>query len=65
MEFYNKFQREMEEHDRGFEGKWNEDLNTTLIFVSGDSCDGGGVLSIACGLILTVGVLRSLACSRP
>jgi len=34
MEFYNKFQREMEEHDRDFEKKYDEDLNTTLIFVS-------------------------------
>ena len=34
VDFYNKFQREMEEHDRGFEKKYDEDLNTTLIFVS-------------------------------
>jgi len=34
MEFYNKFQREMEEHDRDFERRYDEDLNTTLIFVS-------------------------------
>ena len=33
-EFYNKFQREMEEHDRDFEKRYDEDLNTTLIFVS-------------------------------
>jgi len=32
-EFYNKFQREMEEHDRDFEKKY-EDPNTALIFVS-------------------------------
>ena len=34
VEFYNKFQREMEEHDRDFEKKYDEDLNITLIFVS-------------------------------
>ena len=34
VEFYNKFQREMEGHDRDFERKYDEDLNTTLIFVS-------------------------------
>ena len=28
------FQREMDEHDRGFEKQYDEDLNTTLIFVS-------------------------------
>jgi len=38
MEFYNKFQREMEEHDRDFEKRYDEDLNTTLIFVSVYSC---------------------------
>ena len=47
VQFYNKFQREMEEHDRDFEMKYDEDLNTTLIFVSairglrrglGDAC---------------------------
>jgi len=39
VEFYNKFQREMEEHDRDFEKKYDEDLNTTLIFVSVELCD--------------------------
>ena len=38
MEFYNKFQREIEEHDRDFEKKYDEDLNTTLIFVSSFVC---------------------------
>ena len=42
MEFYNRFQREMEEHDRDFEKKYDEDLNTTLIFVSVYSCAGSG-----------------------
>lgn len=32
VDFYSKFQREMEEHDRDFEMKNDEDLNTTLIF---------------------------------
>ena len=33
-EFYDKFQREADEYDRDFMGKYEEDLNTTLIFVS-------------------------------
>ena len=33
-EFYNKFQREADEFDRDFIKKYDEDLNTTLIFVS-------------------------------
>ena len=44
MEFYNKFQREMEEHDRDFEKRYDEDLNTTLIFVSVYTCARGGVV---------------------
>ena len=32
--FHNKFQREIEEHDQDLEKKYNEDLNTSLIFVS-------------------------------
>jgi hypothetical protein len=32
--FYYMFQREVQEHDRDLEKKYNEDLNTTLIFVS-------------------------------
>jgi len=35
VEFYNKFQREMDEHDRNFEKK-HGDLNSVLIFVSID-----------------------------
>lgn len=38
VEFYNKFQQEMQEHDRDFESKYDEDLNVTLIFVSVCSC---------------------------
>ena len=33
-EFYDKFQGEADEHDRDFMKKYDEDLNTTLIFVS-------------------------------
>lgn len=33
MEFYDKFQREADEYDRDFMKKYDEDLNTTLIFV--------------------------------
>jgi hypothetical protein len=33
-EFYDKFQREADEYDRDFIKKYDEDLNTTLIFVS-------------------------------
>ena len=32
-EFYDKFQREADEYDRDFMKKYDEDLNTTLIFV--------------------------------
>jgi hypothetical protein len=35
-EFYNKCKREADEYDKGFIKKYNEDLNTTLIFVSGE-----------------------------
>jgi hypothetical protein len=34
VRFHNKFQREVEEHDQDLEKKYDEDLNTTLIFVS-------------------------------
>ena len=33
VEFYDKFQREADEYDRDFIKKYDEDLNTTLIFV--------------------------------
>jgi len=32
--FYRHYQREAEEHDREFMKKYDDDLNTTLIFVS-------------------------------
>ena len=64
-EFYDKFQREMEEHDRDFETKYDGDLDTTLIFVSVRSRAGSGVWRlIAWGLMLTIHP-RSLAYSRP
>ena len=33
VDFYNKFQREADDYDRDFTKKYDEDLNTTLIFV--------------------------------
>ena len=33
VEFYDKFQREADEYDNDFIKKYDEDLNTTLIFV--------------------------------
>ena len=54
MEFYNKFQREMEEHDWDFKKRYDEDLNTTLIFVSIYSCAGGEAFRITQDPILTV-----------
>ena len=33
VEFYNKFQRAADDHDRDFVGKCSGDLDTTLIFV--------------------------------
>jgi hypothetical protein len=32
--FYHKFKEEVDEHDDDFHKKYDEDLNTTLIFVS-------------------------------
>ena len=58
VEFYNKFQREMEEHDRDFEKKYDEDLNTTLIFVSIDLYTGGGPSGayhgVSCSLVYSL-----------
>ena len=34
VEFYEKFQRAADDHDRDFIKKYDEDLNSTLIFVS-------------------------------
>jgi len=34
VEFYDNFRREADECDRGFMKQYDEDLNTTLIFVS-------------------------------
>ena len=33
VDFYNKFQRAADDHDHDFIKKYDEDLNTTLIFV--------------------------------
>jgi hypothetical protein len=35
VEFYDKCKREADEYDKGFINKYDEDLNTALIFVSG------------------------------
>lgn len=35
-EFYDKYQREADEYDKDFIKKYDEDLNTTLIFVSAE-----------------------------
>jgi len=34
-EFYDKYKREADEYDKDFMKKYDQDLNTTLIFVSG------------------------------
>ena len=52
-EFYNRFQREIEEHDRDFEKKYGGDLDATLIFVSVCSLAERGALSIAWEMICT------------
>jgi hypothetical protein len=35
-ELYAKYKREADEYDKDFIKKYDEDLNTTLIFVSGE-----------------------------
>ena len=37
-EFYDKYKREADEYDKDFIKKYDEDLNTTLIFVSEGFC---------------------------
>jgi len=60
MEFYSKFQRKMEEHDRDFERRYDEDLNTTLIFVSAQYPHvRGGTSRIARDLTLTTTFVQS------
>ena len=44
VEFFEKFDRAADDHDRNFIKKYDEDLNTTLIFVSTFS----GSTSISC-----------------
>ena len=46
VEFYDKFQREAYEYDRDFMKKYDEDLNTTLIFVSLDFVIGSATAFI-------------------
>jgi len=41
--FYDVYRREAEEYDREFIKKYDEDLNTTLIFVSLAGCQVTGV----------------------
>lgn len=57
VEFYDKFQCEADEYDRDFMKKYDEDLNTTLIFVSG-SCIPASILALICLLG------RSILCSH-
>ena len=60
VEFYNKFQREMDEHDRDFEKKYDEDLNTTLIFVSVKPCTGGGDPALSIGAFAQSGLFSAV-----
>jgi len=39
-QFFEDYRREAEEYDREFMKKYDEDLNTTLIFVSSVLCSG-------------------------
>lgn len=43
--FFEEYRKEAEEYDREFMGKFDEDLNTTLIFVSFVWCSGIRVLT--------------------
>jgi len=47
--FYKNYQREAEEYDREFMKKYDDDLNTTLIFVSLALCPDTRVLSWMAG----------------
>jgi len=44
-EFYKVYRKEAEEYDKEFMKKYDEDLNTTLIFVSLARCPDTRVLS--------------------
>ena len=46
-EFYDRFQCEADEYDRDFKNKYDEDLNTTLVFVSG-SCITTSIVVLIC-----------------
>ena len=43
--FYEHYHKEAKEYDRGFVKKYDEDLNTTLIFVSFVKCSGVRMLT--------------------
>jgi hypothetical protein len=47
--FYEHYRKEAEKYDRGFVKKYDEDLNTTLIFVSFVKCSGVHRLTWATG----------------
>lgn len=65
VKFYDKFQREMEEHDRDLERKYDEDLNTTLIFVTVRSRAWAGPRESPVSRCLLWLVLPSPVHSRP
>ena len=48
-QFYDVYRREAEEYDKGFIKKYDEDLNTTLIFVSLSRCSQIHVLTRTTG----------------
>jgi hypothetical protein len=53
--FYEHYRKEAEEYDREFMKKYDEDLNTTLIFVSSVGCSGVRVLTrVQAGLFSAV-----------
>jgi hypothetical protein len=49
--FYETYHREAEEYDREFIKKYDEDLNTTLIFVSSFVGIPSGCADLACRLV--------------
>ena len=44
IKFYEHYRKEAEEYDKDFMKKYDEDLNTTLIFVRCPRCSGALVL---------------------
>ena len=47
--FYEVYRQEAEDYDKEFIKKYDEDLNTTLIFVSLPRCSGSHLLTCATG----------------